>query len=477
MQGTDVYDVVVVGGGPGGEVAAARTARAGLTTVLVEKEAVGGECSYRACVPSKALLRPGAVRNAARAVDGARQAVTGPLDPAAVLARRDRFTGRGDDTGQADWLQGAGVTLVRGHGRLDGERRVTVTGADGGVRTLYARNAVVLAPGTRPALPPVPGIDRIGAWTSREATTADAVPDRLVVIGGGIVACESATAWSSLGASVTLLVRDRALLTDWEPCAGEEVTRGLSALGVTVRFGVSATRVRRDPATGEAIVDTDDGSSLVCDEVLAAVGHRPRTDDLGLDTVGLPSGETLPVDDTCRVPLPHGDWLYAVGDANGRAPLTHMAKYQARACAAAIAERAAGRRPAAGPHQPWSAAADRTAVPQAVFTRPEIARVGLTERAAREAGLPVRVVQYRTDEVVGAALHADGYRGLATLVVDEARQVVVGCTLTGPMATELIHTATVAVVGEVPLDRLWHAVPAFPTVSEVWLRLLEAYGL
>ncbi|RSS39484.1 NAD(P)/FAD-dependent oxidoreductase [Streptomyces sp. WAC08241] len=477
MPDTDTYDVVVVGGGPGGEVAAARTARAGLTTALVEKDAVGGDCSYRACVPSKALLRPGAAREAARSVDGARQAVTGPLDPAAVLARRDRFTGRGDDTGQAEWLRGAGVTLVRGHGRLAGARLVTATGADGTARTLRARHAVVLAPGTRPALPPVPGIDRIGAWTSREATTADAVPARLAVIGGGIVACESATAWSSLGSSVTLLVRDRALLTDWEPCAGEEVARGLNSLGVTVRFGVSATRVRRDPATREAIVDTDDGSALVCDEVLAATGRLPNTDDLGLDAVGLPAGDPLPVDDTCRVTLPHGDWLYAVGDANGRAPLTHMAKYQARACAAAIAERAAGRRPATGPLQPWSAAADRFAVPQAVFTRPEIARVGLTERAAREAGIPVRVVAYRTDEVAGAALHADGYRGLATLVVDESRQVVVGCTLTGPPATELIHTATVAVVGEVPLTRLWHAVPAFPTVSEVWLRLLEAYGL
>ncbi|MFE4659268.1 dihydrolipoyl dehydrogenase family protein [Streptomyces hydrogenans] len=473
----DTYDVVVIGGGPAGEVVAGRAVGAGLSAVVVEAEAVGGECSYRACVPSKALLRPGAARAEARSVDGARQTVTADLDPARVLARRDRFTGRGDDTGQADWLDGAGVTLVRGHGRLAGERRVEVTGADGTVRALRARRAVVVCTGTEPALPPVEGLDRIGVWTNRQATTADAVPTRLVVIGGGVVACEMATAWRSLGASVTLLVRDQALLTDWEPCAGEEVTRGLGDLGVTIRFGVSALRVARDARTRTVTVETDDGTTLVCDEVLAAVGRRPRTADLGLETVGLPVGDWLPVDDTCRVTAVGGDWLHAVGDVNGRAPLTHMAKYQARACAAAIAERAAGRPADPGGPQPWSTRAGHAAVPRAVFTRPEVASAGLTERAAREAGLAVRAVEYRTDDVAGAALHADDYRGFAKLVVDESRGVVVGCTLTGPMATELIHTATVAIVGEVPLDRLRHAVPAFPTVSEVWLRLLEAYGL
>ncbi|PKV83109.1 NAD(P)/FAD-dependent oxidoreductase [Streptomyces sp. TLI_146] len=472
----DTYDVIVVGGGPAGEVVAEGAVRSGLSAVVVEAEAVGGECSYRACVPSKALLRPGAARAAARSVEGTRQAVTAALDPARVLARRDRFTGRGDDTGQADWLEGAGIALVRGHGRLAGERRVDVTRADGTVRALRARRAVVLCTGTEATLPPVEGLDRIDVWTSREATTADAVPERLVVIGGGVVACEMATAWRSLGSRVTVLVRGQALLGGWEPCAGEEVARGLSDLGVSIRFGVSAVRVARDADTRTVSVSTDDGTVLDCDEVLAAVGRRPRTADLGLASVGLPAGDWLPVDDTCRVTAAEGEWLYAVGDVNHRASLTHMAKYQARACAAAIAERAAGRPAVTGGHQPWSAEADRVAVPQAVFTRPEVASVGLTERAAREAGLTVRTVEYRIDDVAGAALHADDYRGLAKLVVDEARGLVVGCTLTGPMASELIHTATVAIVGEVPMERLWHAVPAFPTVSEVWLRLLEAYG-
>ncbi|WP_306327507.1 FAD-dependent oxidoreductase, partial [Streptomyces venezuelae] len=344
----DAYDVVVVGGGPAGEVVADRVVRSGLSAVVVEAEAVGGECSYRACVPSKALLRPGAARAEARSVDGARQTVTADLDPERVLARRDRFTGRGDDTGQAGWLDGAGITLVRGHGRLAGERRVEVTGADGTIRTLRARRAVVVCTGTEPALPPVEGLDRIGVWTNRQATTTDTRPERLVVIGGGVVACEMATAWRSLGSSVTLLVRDQALLTGWEPCAGEEVTRGLSDLGVTIRFGVSAVRAARDAATRAVTVHTDDGAVLVCDEVLAAVGRRPRTTDLGLDSVGLPAGDWLQVDDTCRVTEVEGGWLYAVGDVNHRAPLTHMAKYQARACAAAIAEGAAGR-PAPAP--------------------------------------------------------------------------------------------------------------------------------
>ncbi|MEU3910166.1 NAD(P)/FAD-dependent oxidoreductase [Streptomyces sp. NPDC029721] len=472
---------MVIGAGPGGEVLADRAVRGGLSVAVVEDGAVGGACSYTACVPSKALLRPGAALASARAVDGARQSVTGPPDPAAVLARRDRFTGRGDDAGQASWLAAAGAALVRGRGRIDGERRVHVTAADGTTRVLRARQAVVLATGSEPVLPDIDGLDGAGAWTSERATTADAVPGRLVVIGGGVVACEAATAWRSLGAEVTVLVRGRSLLSDWEPCAGEEVARGLTGLGAAVRFGVTALSVARDADTGEVSVETDDGGVLRCDELLVAVGRRPRTAGLGLEDVvpGYPASaaERLPVDDTGRVTSVPGGWLYAIGDVSGRAQLTHLAKYQARACAAALVERAAGRPAEGGPRQPWSAGAARTAAARAVFTLPEVASVGLTERAARGAGFTVRTAEYRTDDVAGAALHADGYRGHAKLVVDADRRVVLGCTLTGPMATELIHTATVAIVGEVPLDRLWHAVPAFPTVGEVWLRLLEAYGL
>ncbi|MFD8288087.1 dihydrolipoyl dehydrogenase family protein [Streptomyces lavendulae] len=471
----------MIGAGPGGEVLADRAVRAGLSVAVIEDGAVGGACSYTACVPSKALLRPGAALAAARAVDGARQAVTGPADAAAALARRDRFTGRGDDAGQAAWLTAAGATLVRGRGRIEGVRRVRVTAPDGTTRTLSAGQAVVLATGSEPVLPDIDGLDSVDVWTSEQATTADAVPARLVVIGGGVVACEAATAWRSLGAEVTVLVRGRALLADWEPCAGEEIARGLTGLGIGMRFGVTALSAVRDADTGEVSVETDDGAVLRCDELLVAVGRRPRTTGLGLENVlpGTPANTTegLTVDDTGRVTSVPGGWLYAIGDVSGHAQLTHLAKYQARACAAALAERAAGRAAAGIPWQPWSANAVRTAAAQAVFTLPEAASVGLTERAAREAGFTVRTAEYRIDDVAGAALHADGFRGHAKLVVDADRHIVLGCTLTGPMATELIHTATVAIVGEIPLDRLWHAVPAFPTVGEIWLRLLEAYGL
>lgn len=469
------YDVVVVGAGPGGEVAADRLVQAGLSVVVVEAESVGGECSYRACIPSKALLRPAAVLREARSVRGAEQVVYGPPQPAAVLRRRDAFTSGGDDSGQAAWLAGARIGLVRGWGRLTGERTVEVKEPDGSVRVLAARHAVVLGPGSAAALPDVRGLEGAGVWTSREATTATTVPERLAVVGGGVVACEMATAWSGLGSEVTLLVRGERLLAGWEPFVGDEVAGGLTDLGVTLRFGVRVRAVDRGPM-GMA-VELDDGGVLECDELLVATGRRPRTDDLGLESVGLRPGGVIPVDDTCAVTTVPGGWLYAVGDANGRSALTHMAKYQARICAAAIVARAAGSPAAPGGWSAWSADADRTAVPRAVFTHPEAASVGLTERAARAAGLRVRTVGYGIGDVAGAALHADGYRGTAKLVVDEDRGVVVGCSMTGQGTTELIHAATVAIVGEVPLARLWHAVPAFPTVSEVWLRLLEAYGL
>ncbi|RJL30019.1 dihydrolipoyl dehydrogenase family protein [Bailinhaonella thermotolerans] len=477
-QANGRFDVVVIGGGPAGEVVADRVVKAGLSAVVVEAEAVGGECSYWACVPSKALLRPAAALGAARAVAGAREAVSGGPDPAGVLARRDAAVSNWSDAGQVEWLKGAGIELARGHGRIAGERLVEVTGPGGEVRTLEAAHAVVVCTGTRANLPPIEGLAESGVWTSREATAASRVPGRLAVIGGGVVACEMATAWSGLGSRVTMLVRGDALLTGWEPFAGESVARGLAELGVDVRFGVSATRVSRDSGTGEVTVTLDDGGTVTADELLVAAGRTPRTTDLGLERV-LPGadGGPLGVDDTCRVTAAEGGWLYAVGDANGRALLTHMGKYQARACAAAIAERAAGREPAAGTYAAWSAGADHAAVPQVVFTSPEAASVGLTEHEARRRGMRVRVSEYPIGSVAGAYLHADDYAGHAKMVVDEDRRVIVGCTLVGPDVAELIHAATVAVVGEVPLDRLWHAVPAFPTVSEIWLRLLESYGL
>jgi dihydrolipoamide dehydrogenase len=468
---TIAYDVVVLGAGPVGENVADRTRAAGLTTAVVESELVGGECSYWACMPSKALLRPAIARADARRVPGLAQAVQGPLDTAAVLAHRDGYTSHWQDDGQVRWLDAIGADLYRGQGRLAGPRAVAVTGPDGAVRTLTARHAVAVCTGTRAQLPDLPGLADVRPWTSREATSAKEAPGRLIVVGGGVVAAEMATAWQALGSRVTLLVRGKGLLPRMEPFAGELVAEALTAAGADLRTGTSLTSVARDD--GAVVAVTDAGERIEADEILFATGRAPRTDDIGLDTVGLQAGSWLPVDDSLRVT--GTDWLYAVGDVNQRALLTHQGKYQARIAGAAIATRAAGEsvgRETWGAH---SATADHAAVPQVVFTDPEAAAVGLSLAEAEAAGHRVRAVDVEFSSVAGAGLYADGYQGRARMVVDLEEEILRGVTFVGPGVGELIHSATVAVVGRVPVGRLWHAVPSYPTISEVWLRLLEAY--
>ena len=480
-------DVVVVGAGPVGENVADRVARGGLRTVVVESGLVGGECSYAACIPSKALLRGPTVLDAAGSVDGARQAVIGELDAGATLARRTSFTSGWNDDGQVEWLDGAGIGLVRGHGRLVGERTVEVTGPDGGTQVLTAQHAVVLCTGTDPAVPPIEGLADARPWTNREATRADAAPRRLVVLGGGPVGCELATAWRALGTEeVTLVERGERVLSRVEPFASEAVQRALEDRGIAVRTGTSATRVvRAEDGTVRVTLDGDGGdrgggggpTDLEADEILVALGRRPRTADLGLETVGLEPGGWVPAGDDGRVES-GPPWLHAAGDVTGAVLLTHMGKYHARACGDAIVARARGELD--GVPEPWSrfaATGLARAVTQVVYTIPPVAAVGLTEAEARDKGIPVRTAEYEIGSVAGASLHADGYDGRAKLVVDEDRRVIVGATFVGPDVDEMLHAATIAVVGEVPLDRLWHAVPAFPSISEVWLRLLEAYGL
>ncbi|QEU89980.1 dihydrolipoyl dehydrogenase family protein [Streptomyces kanamyceticus] len=472
MTDAITYDVVVIGAGPVGENVADRARANGLSAAIVESELVGGECSYWACMPSKALLRPVIARADARRTPGLRQAARGPLDTAEVLAHRDDYTSHWKDDGQVGWLEGVGVDLYRGHGRIAGTRKVTVTGQDGAERTLEARHAVAVCTGTRAALPDLPGLADVKPWTSREATSADRVPGRLLVVGGGVVAVEMATAWQALGSEVTVLVRGGGLLPRMEPFAGELVREALTEAGALIRDGVSVTAVRRDNGTVRATLD--DGETLEADEILFATGRAPRTDDIGLETVGLAPGSWLSVDESLRVE--GSSWLYAVGDANHRALLTHQGKYQARVAGAAIAARAQGvpllETDRWGAH---AATADRAAVPQVVFTDPEAASAGLTLAEAESAGHRVRAVDYDMSGVAGAGLYADGYRGKARMIVDLDREILLGVTFVGPGVGELIHSATVAVAAEVPIDRLWHAVPAYPTISEVWLRLLETY--
>jgi dihydrolipoamide dehydrogenase len=474
MDTEQVVDVVIIGGGPAGENVVERVVRGGLSAAVVEAELLGGECSYWACVPSKAILRPVDLVAAARRSPGAAQAITGRIDVDAVLARRNDATGNWNDGGQVRWINGLPATLVRGHGRIVGARTVGVL-ADGSRQTLTARHAVVVATGSRATVPPIPGLAGVRPWTSREATSLRSVPRRLAVIGGGVVACEMAHAVKGLGADeVTMLVRGHRLLERMEPFAGELVAAGLQSAGVAVRMRTGVSEVSRRGGKGPVTLTLSAGETIEADELLMATGRTINTDDIGLEVVGLDPGKPVPVDDSLRADGVDGGWLYAVGDANGRNLLTHMGKYQGRVCGDVIVARAQGR---AVDAPGLRATADAVGAPQVVFTDPEACSVGLTESAARERSYDVRVVEFDIGSVTGAYLMGEDYRGRAKAVVDESRGVLLGMTFVGPGVAELLHSATVAVTAAVPLDRLWHAVPAFPTVSEVWLRVLETYGL
>ncbi len=467
------YDLVVIGAGPVGENVADRATQGGLTAVIVEAELVGGECSYWACMPSKALLTPIMALDAARAVDGAKQAVTGSLDVEAVLARRDKFVEHFDDSGQVSWLTSAGIDLVRGHGRISGVREVTVTDSGGVETVLTARHAVAVCTGTTATIPAVPGLTETKPWTSREATSAHKIPASLIILGGGVVATEMATAYAAFGSSVTVLSRSE-LLGGLEPFAGEMVSAHLKEAGADIRIGASPVSVHR--SNGVVTVELPDGETLTADEFLVATGRTPASSDIGLDTIGLESGGYLKVDETMRVQAVPEGWLYAVGDVNGRVLLTHQGKYQARAAGDVIAARALG---GAVDDAAWGkhvATADQASVPAVVFTQPEIGTVGLTAAKAEKAYANIKVVDYEIGNVAGAHLHADDYVGKARMVVDTDREVIVGMTFVGPEVGEMIHSATIAVVGQVRISRLWHAVPSYPTMSEIWLRLLETYG-
>ena len=447
------FDVVVIGAGPAGEVVAGRLGEAGVGVALVEQHLVGGECSYYACMPSKSLLRPGELLTEARRVPGLK---ADGLDAAAVLARRDEVIHDRDDSSQLPWLEQRGVTLVRGHGQLDGERRVRV-----GEDVLVARRAVVVATGSGPAMPPIPGLADVRPWGNREATTATQPPESLLILGGGVVGVELAQAWSSLGTRVVLLEGAPRVIVREEPFASAQVGAALVEAGVEVRTESKAVAVSREE--DEVVVELEGGSSARGAAFLVAVGRSVNTNELGLETVGLEPGKPIEVGSNLR--SPRHDWLYAIGDANGRALLTHMGKYQGRLAADAILGKNV------------TVVSDGPLSPRVIFTDPQVAAVGHTLSSAEAAGMVVRAVDVETSGTAGASFVGRNTPGTSRLVIDQVRGVVAGATFVGFEVGEMLHAATIAVIGEVPLERLAHAVPTFPTRSELWLKLLEAAGL
>jgi pyruvate/2-oxoglutarate dehydrogenase complex dihydrolipoamide dehydrogenase (E3) component len=444
---TEHFDAIVIGMGPGGEVAASQLLRAGKRVAVVERELIGGECGYWACIPSKTLLRPAEAKSEVDRADGVGGA---ELDWPATRNYRDYMIRNLDDSNQVKGYEQAGATVLKGVARVTGPGRVEVDGQ------AYSTEHIIVATGSEAFIPPVPGLDEVPVWTNREATTLTEIPRRALMIGGSAVGVELGLFLRRFGAQVTILERSARLLSREDPRPGELTEQYLREEGVDVRTNSTAVRARRDGE--DTVLELDGGGEVRCDVVIVGTGRTPRAGDLGLESVGIQLGERgeVVVDDHCRA----GEGVWALGDVTGVMPFTHVAMYMARV----IADNIAGK--------------DRVAryegIPRVIFTDPEVAAVGLTTQQAEEQGVvPVTAEVDLSRAIARPWTYENNPRGHLGVLADRDRRVLLGAWAVGPQASEWIHTAALAVRERIPVERLLDQVAQFPTYNEGWLNGIQ----
>jgi pyruvate/2-oxoglutarate dehydrogenase complex dihydrolipoamide dehydrogenase (E3) component len=441
------YDAVVIGAGPGGEVVVERVAEQGMRVALVERELVGGECAYWACIPSKTLLRPPEVRAEADRAAG----VDEPEQHWAKVAEyRDYMIRHLDDSKQVEGYRAEGVDVYKDQARIAGPDTVEVGG-----ETLSAER-IIVATGSDPAIPPIEGLEEAGYWTNREATTLNELPDSIVVLGGGPVGIELGQFLRRFGVQVTLVQSEPRLLEREEPAVGELIAEALRAEGIDLHLDARAESVTRE--NGKRQVRLSGGQVVSGTELLIATGRRPRVAELELENAGIEPGKRgIEVDGRCRA----GQGVWAIGDVTGAMPFTHVAKYQGRIAAADIAG------------EPARASYD--GIPRVVFSDPEIAAVGVTESRARERGISLATSRIRLPDVIARPFTYEVHpRGELGLIADREREILVGAWAVAPLASEWIHQAALAVKAQIPLAVLRDTVAQFPTFTEAYLQGLEA---